>query len=62
MAELGWEQRYEKLEEENSAMPRCINTLEAAIRNHRRNVWGEGAVEHDEDGTLYAVLRGEEEE
>lgn len=30
--------------------------LREAIREHRRNVWGDGAVEHDEDRDLYAVL------
>ncbi len=34
-----------------------VATLEAAIKKHRRDVWGEGGgVEHDADRELYAVL------
>ena len=31
--------------------------LRAAIVTHRANVWGDGAVGHDEDVMLYAALR-----
>jgi len=35
-----------------------IAELEAAIRKHRNNIWGEGEpVSHPEDDGLYAVLQ-----
>lgn len=33
-----------------------LDRLREAIETHRRNVWGAGPVEHDEDRELYAVL------
>ena len=32
--------------------------LRAAIASHKRNVWGDGPVGHDEDVALYGAMRG----
>lgn len=31
-----------------------------AIETHRRNIWGEGSIEHYEDRQLYAALQDDE--
>lgn len=36
---------------------RLVAALEAAIRQHRSTVWGDGPVEHEADQVLYGVLR-----
>lgn len=39
-----------------AALERRLERVEAAIRRHRLNVWGEGPIDHDEDEALYGVL------
>ena len=38
-------------------MEKEIERLKDSIERHRRDVWGDGVIEHDSDVTLYEVLK-----
>lgn len=45
--------------EREERLKKRVAELEAAIRKHHQNVWGDSNVKHPEDVELYATLEGE---
>lgn len=43
--------------EEVKTIEKERDRLREAIKNHRRNVWGDGYVAHNDDRDLYSVLK-----